>query len=651
MSETRTPTAPGDLYQLLFEANPQPVWVLGLHSLAFLAVNDAAVRHYGYTREEFLSMKVSDLYPPEDWDDALLQLLRVSEGGSVDATEGRHLRKGGSVCDVEVSWSPLTFRGTSGVLALVHDITERKLAEEALWASEAHLRGIIAAALDAVVVMDAEGVITSWNPRAEAIFGWSREEAIGKNAAALIVPPRYRAEHLVGLERFRRTGEGRMVGRRSELTALRRDGTEFPVELSIAALRQDGDFVFSAFIADITERKGAEEALKASEERFRALVENSTDVILLLSKDSILLYASGSLTRILGYAPGEFVGQSAFDLVYPEDQEKARAGFKDCLLQPARLVETIVRCRHKDGTLRHVEAVALNRLEEPSVRAVVVNFRDITERKRAEAALEEQRSFLRRVIDTDPSFVFAKDRHGRFTLVNQAVAEVYGTTVENLVGKTDADFNPNTDEVDAFRRDDLEVMDTRRQKQIQEVITDAQGLRRYLQTVKRPLVDSQGMAHHVLGVATDITERKLAEDALREASQFNKEIISSASEGIIVYDRELRYVLWNPAMERLTGLPAEQVLGESALDLFPHLREAGVKSAIERALTGEATTTTDIFFRVPQTGRSGWVSARYSPHRNARGEIIGVVGLVHDITARKQAEDALGQKRKARKDR
>ncbi len=130
--------------------------------------------------------------------------------------------------------------------------------------------------------------------------------------------------------------------------------------------------------------------------------------------------------------------------------------------------------------------------------------------------MDASQGFLRQVIDINPSFIFVKDRQGYFTLVNEAIAEAYGTTVEGLVGKTDADFNPNADEVAGFRRDDLEVMETQQEKLIPiEVITDSRGNVRYLQTIKRPVVDADGVARHVLGVATDITALKLADDARR----------------------------------------------------------------------------------------------------------------------------------------
>jgi len=138
--------------------------------------------------------------------------------------------------------------------------------------------------------------------------------------------------------------------------------------------------------------------------------------------------------------------------------------------------------------------------------------RTVEERTRE---LDQQRAFLKQVIDINPSFVFAKDRQGRFTLANRAMAEAYGTSVEALIGKTDADCNPRAEEVEWFRRADLEVMDTGREKLIpDEVITDASGRQRWLQTVKRPLVGPNGRVDQVLGVSTDITERKRTEEQL-----------------------------------------------------------------------------------------------------------------------------------------
>jgi formate hydrogenlyase transcriptional activator len=125
----------------------------------------------------------------------------------------------------------------------------------------------------------------------------------------------------------------------------------------------------------------------------------------------------------------------------------------------------------------------------------------------------------------------------------------------------------------------------------------------------------------------------------REAHQFNQEIIAGAGEGIIVYDSELRYRAWNPFMEQLTGRGAEEVLGQSALELFPYLRDNGMEAGLRRALQGEVVHLPDVFLQMPRTGRDVWESCTYAPHRNGEGDIVGVIALIRDVTERHVSEE------------
>jgi PAS domain S-box-containing protein len=196
----------------------------------------------------------------------------------------------------------------------IGQFVRRKEAEEALRHNEAETRAVLDAALDAVVGMDGEGKIVSWNPRAEAIFGWARVEAIGRKLGELIVPEGMRERHREGLERFLRTSVGTMLNRRIEMMALRRNGSEFPIELSLTARQSDEGWRFNAFVADITERKRADrersrllesekvarEDAERALERLRA-IHSITDVALAhLSLDDLLGVLLGRLRSALG---------------------------------------------------------------------------------------------------------------------------------------------------------------------------------------------------------------------------------------------------------------------------------------------------------------------------------------------------------------
>ena len=163
---------------------------------------------------------------------------------------------------------------------------------------------------------------------------------------------------------------------------------------------------------------------------------------------------------------------------------------------------------------------------------------------------------------------------------------------------------------------------------------------RWWDVVVSPIRDSSGKPLRILALSRDVTAQKTSEDALRDATRFNRAIIQDAGEGIIVYDRELRYKVFNPFMERLTGKRAEEVLGRAAVEVFPRLRASGVEMLLQRALSGEVVKISDVF--VPKHSAEGhdvWESCTFAPHFDASGSIIGVIGLVHDITDRHLAEE------------
>ncbi|HEV2903989.1 MAG TPA: PAS domain S-box protein [Pyrinomonadaceae bacterium] len=276
--------------------------------------------------------------------------------------------------------------------------------------------------------------------------------------------------------------------------------------------------------------------LNDNEERYRAVVEQTSEGLMLSDVETLrVIECNAAFAKMLGYTIPEALSLTAYDFKVDNREviDARAAGYR----REGTGTTGERRFRCKDGAILDVE-INMTVIGYGGKDVFCTIVRDIRDRKRAEEALrrahddleakvgertaelDQQRMFLRQVIDLNPSFVFAKDRDGRFTLVNQAVAEAYGTTVENLLGKTDADFNSKTEEVDSFRHDDAEVIDTRVEKFIpEEIITDATGNTRWLQTIKRPLASPDGTITQMLGVATDITQRKRAEEALRESEE------------------------------------------------------------------------------------------------------------------------------------
>jgi PAS domain S-box-containing protein len=257
------------------------------------------------------------------------------------------------------------------------------------------------------------------------------------------------------------------------------------------------------------------EVVRASEERYRLLFESNPHPMWVFDVETLsFLAVNEAAVRHYGYSLNEFLSMTIKDIRPSEDVpallEFLTPGFSG--LDEAG----VWRHKKKDGNIIEVE-ITSHTADWAGRPAEIVLANDITDRRSAERELVAQRLFLRQIIDLNPSFIFAKDREQRFTLVNRSLADAYGTTVDDILGKTDADFNNNPEEVAHFRRDDLEVINTQQEKFIpKEMVTDAAGHVRWLQTVKRPIISPDGKVNQFLGVATDITDRLSAEEELRK---------------------------------------------------------------------------------------------------------------------------------------
>lgn len=250
--------------------------------------------------------------------------------------------------------------------------------------SEAWLRGlnraILDSALDCIITMDASGRIVEFNPSAERVFGFSREEAVGQELAGLIIPLRLRERHRQGLKHYLETGEGPVLGRRIEINALRADGSEILVELAITPFRIRGEPTFTAYLRDITERKRGEEA----SQRLAAIVESSDDAIISKDLDGRITSWNEAAERLFGYKPEEVIGQPVTMLIAPDRQEE-----EPVILARIRRGERIdhyetVR-RRKDGRLLNV-SLTVSPIRDRSGRIVGASKigRDISERVRSE---------------------------------------------------------------------------------------------------------------------------------------------------------------------------------------------------------------------------------------------------------------------------
>jgi len=302
---------------------------------------------------------------------------------------------------------------------VVLDITDQKKTDEALKDSEERFRAITDSATDAIILTDDEGKICYWNPAAKRIFGYTKEEAMGKEAHEILAPKAVHHEYLVRFKKFKQTGKDSAFEKTYESTGVRKDGKEFPIELSRSTVRIKGKSYLLGIVRDVTERKQMEETLRKSEERFRSIVENSHDGIAFVDDNFRVIYANSELGRIADCPKEEIVGQDFRKFLGEESkilvQDKYLRRLRGENLPP----RYEFRITRKNGEKRDVEIKSSQTWDENGRVCIIGQLLDITEYKKTE---EERKRFEERLS--------ALDKYGHSLNMATNIDEIYKLTLD-----------------------------------------------------------------------------------------------------------------------------------------------------------------------------------------------------------------------------
>ena len=431
---------------------------------------------------------------------------------------------------------------------------------------------------------------------------------------------------------------------RTELLNYRKDGSEFWVELDIVPVDSgEGPDYWLSVQRDVTERVQNEKERQESERRLRAvLAQYGSDMITILEPDGTPRYESPAIERTLGYPHRETVGENLFERVHPDDAEKLASSVARCLATPGQSLPLEYRMRHADGSWRYFESIGNNLAEEPNVRGIVVNTRDITERKEAEASLRRSEEHFRTVVESLGEGLVITDAENLITEVNGRLTELTGYAREEMVGQAAHELLSPPDGTEAMRERNRARLESGEHEVYETKIRRKDGSSFWAEINATPYRGASGDDAGTLGAIADITERKKAEVALAEEHNLLRTIIDTAQDFIFVKDTEHRFLLNNVRHREVLGAESqEDALGKTDADFFPEDVADGYHED-DRTLfrTGQTQLGKEENF-VDENGERGWISTTKVPLYGASGDIEALVAICRDITDSKRAGEAL----------
>jgi len=468
--------------------------------------------------ETFLGKNIRDVLPREIVDVYLSKFEQIMQNGESQLFEYALDMEGGQYFyEAHI----VAYRDNCS-LCLVRDVTRRKNAEETVRQTERHFKALIEKASDGISLIGPDGKTKYASPSARRMFKYDEQETINDSPMEFIHPD----DLAVVLEALNELIQNPAYIPTIEYRYKYKDDTYHWVQSTFSNLLEDPSVQAVVInFQDITERKNIEKALVESERYYRALIGNATDGILVINVDGTIRYESPSVSRILGYAPGALIDTSAFNLINPDDIEGIMSTFWEGIGKSGFTHFGEYRLLHSSGEWRYLEIVVNYLLEDPVIAGIIINGRDITERKRAEKELRESESKFHGVISESADGVILSDELGRIIEFNDAIGQITGQSREEVLGKFLWDFQFQITPA-SLRTDEHYV---RVKEGVQKVLKTGQsdflhrimeapfqfsdGSQRFIQ--QRLFSVSTEKGWRLGSISRDITEQKLAAETLR----------------------------------------------------------------------------------------------------------------------------------------
>ena len=537
---------------------------------------------------------------------------------------------------------------TTNLIVQHQDVTEQKRTEEALRESNARYFILAENVVDVIWTTDANLRWTYLSPSAERLSGVPLDQLITLPFEKLFTPESMRT---IGGLMARRQAAGPQgnidEAYRAEMDIRHVDGSLVPLEVLVRPMRgPDGAITgYCGTSRDITERKQAEQALLASERRFSELIRYSSDSITILDQDGTQVFVSEAVERMLGFKASELMGIPVIEMmIHPEDREMVAAAFAEILKEGMGGAQ--YRHKHKNGSWVYLEAWGTNQLENPDIRGVVGNVRDITERRQAEAALRESEERYRQLAESWTEHVIMRInlRTMRHEYVSPSVERLFGFTPEQyLQGDPKVLGSVAPEWQGQVAQWIQEAASGVLRPEYEYEVFDAWGRRRWVHQRGALLRDAADAPSAVQFLLSDITERKRIEAALRLSEARYALALKGANDGIWDWDLVHDQVYYSDRWKEIIGYGPDEIqhdVDEWRSRIHPEDFDQ-VMAANQKCILGEAPIFQVEYRLCHKDGSYRWIFGRGASLADAAGRVVRLAGAHTDITARKQAEEAL----------
>jgi len=499
-------------------------------------------------------------------------------------------------------------------------------------APKEQLRSIIAAAPDAVVLVDRSGRIVLLNALAERLFGYSGDELIGRPVEVL-VPERFRGRHRDLRYRYQEAPTQRAMGSGVELFGRRRDGSEFPADIMLSPLPPQYGEVIGAWVRDTSETQRVLHELRESQAYNRGLIESSVDALITTDPLGSITDVNRMLCEITGYLPEQLLGTS-FSQYFTDT---ARADAAICqVLSENRLSDCELTLRARDGREIPVSFNAATfRDSEQRLKGVFAAARDITAQKRLEEQLRQTQHYTRGLIEASVEAMLTVDLELHITDVNQRTVELTGRGRDELIGHAFAAYFTDPPRARAL------LQQTLAQGAVTEallVMCAGDGREASLSFNTAVFKDTGGTLRGIFAAGRDMSARLQLETQLRLAQHYTRGLIESSVDAMIVVTTELGIADVNRQMEQLTGMPRERLIGSRFDSHFTDPERAA--AGVQRTLAEGSVIDCELTMSAAADGGLV-VSLNASAFRDPEGQVRGIFAVVRDVTAQRQLERQL----------